>query len=80
MKSKLLKGVEEDQQNEVRGYFKEAVRFRKRLNEVLDEEIDSLHKSMRDEDLWKTPNWELIQADRVAQVKALKQVISLLNE
>jgi len=79
MQSKLLKGVEDDQINEVKAHYKEAINFRKRLTSILEDEVEALHRSMRDEELYKTPNWSLIQADRIAQVKALKRVILLLS-
>ncbi|NOQ73235.1 MAG: hypothetical protein GQ574_14605 [Crocinitomix sp.] len=80
MKSKLTKGVPQDEKKEIRASFLEALQFRKRLTIVLEDEIKTLQTSMRAEANFDSPNWAYIQADRVAQTKALERVISLINE
>ena len=80
MKYKLLNGLDSDEQSEFKEDFIKAQRFRKRLVEVLNKEIESLQASMRDEDAFSSPNWAYIQADRVAQTKALKRVTGLLEQ
>lgn len=79
MKTRLTKGLDERDQEIERENFHKALGFRKRMIDLLNEEIDGLHASMRDEDGFNNPNWAYVQADRVAQVKALRRIISLLS-
>lgn len=79
MKSRLLKGLDERGTEVAKADFSKAIDFRKMLKKALDEDIESLHNSMRDETNFGMPSWPFYQADRVAQVKALKKVISLLE-
>ena len=79
MKTKLTKGLTEDEAKEVRADFISASRYRKQLVRVLNEEIDSLSKDMLKDEHYKSPNWNLIQVDRLAQQKALKKIISLFE-
>lgn len=79
MKTKLLSNLTPEDEAELRQNFVYSLVLRKRLIEVLESEIDSHHASMRKEENFDKPNWALIQADRIAQVKALKRVISLLE-
>lgn len=79
MKTQWLKGLNEDEVGVFKAAFVNALPFRKRLIEMLDEEILSLHTSMRSENTFDTA-WPYKQADLVAQTKALKNVISLISE
>jgi len=79
MKFKLLRGLDKDQISELQQNFIQAQHFRSRLVEVINEEIESLHSSMRSEALFESPNWSLVQVDRVAQVKALRRIKGLLE-
>lgn len=80
MKTRMLKGLDEKGVEILREDFAKAVGFRKALVKSLQEEITNLHSSMEKEEAFGCSNWGLLQADRVAQVKALKRVISYLNE
>lgn len=80
MKTRLIKGLNKTEAMGVKENFASSFRFREHLTKVLNEEIDSLHASMRDDEMFEKPSWAYYQADRVAQVKALKTVISLINE
>lgn len=79
MKTRFLKGLNEEETAELTAQFVHCARWRKRMVEILNEDIESLHASMRKEDNFDSPNWALIQADRVAQVKAVKKFIALLE-
>lgn len=79
MKTRLLKGLDTKDEGKVREDFAKAVGFRTHLLKILNEEIDSIHASMRDEENFDSPNWAFKQADRVAQVKALKKISNFLT-
>jgi len=80
MKKSLIRGFSKEETPEIRGAFVDAHRFRKHLTLVLRREVESLQVSMRNEDNFDSPNWAFIQADKVAQTKALLKVIGMLNE
>jgi hypothetical protein len=78
MRASLLEGVDEVDRDEAKADFVSAFRFRKNLSRVLEKEIQSLIVNMCDEDMF-SKDWPLIQADRVAQIKAKRKLISLLE-
>lgn len=78
MKKALLLNVEDEA--EVRANFAQAVRFRKRLEEVLLKEIEEVRKSMESEDNYDSPNWTTKQVGRIERVKAFRQIIGYLQE
>lgn len=79
MKTIWWKGVEKDQEDSIREYYIQGLHMRKRMKVILNDEIESLHNDMLNESHLESPNWALIQADRLAQIKALKRVISLIE-
>lgn len=79
MKTRLLNGLDSEEITRLRENFVHSKPLRDRLIQVLNEEIESLYSSMRKEDLYDSPNWACIQADRIAQVKALKKMVSFLE-
>ncbi len=79
MKTRLIKGLNEDDAKEIEQQHKSVQRYRKQVVKVLNEEIDTLRKDMLDDSHYESPNWNLIQVDRLAQEKALKKLISLFE-
>lgn len=79
MQKKLLNGLDERDEQELREDYHKALGYRKALMKLIDKEIESLQASMRDEDHFSSPNWPYIQADRVAQTKALKKIYTYLE-
>jgi len=79
MKTRVLKGLDDETKAELNAQFVHCARWRKRMVEILNEDIDALHASMRNEENFDSPNWALLQADRLAQVKAKRKFISLLE-
>lgn len=79
MKTRILKGLSEEDKSELKAQHLGCARLRKHLIKLLDEDIDALRADMRNEEHYQSPNWPLIQADRIAQEKAIKKVMSLLE-
>ena len=77
MKLSLLEGMNEEEKQEATAEFISAFRFRQNLIRVLEKEVQSLVVSMLDEDLY-SKDWPLIQADKIAQIRAKRKFISLL--
>jgi hypothetical protein len=79
MKSRITANLSEAEATSLTKDFASAVKLRRRLVELLEKDIETLHTGMRDEDILLSPSWAYFQADRVAQVKALKKIISLIE-
>lgn len=79
MKTRILTGLNEQDASELKGQFIASSRLRKRLVEVLEGDIESLRADMARDEHFKSPNWNLIQADRIAQEKAIRKFISLIE-
>lgn len=75
----MLKGLDERGVSIAKEDYAKASDYRKRLIEVLNEEIDSIHTSMKDEESFGSASWPYFQAYKVAQVKSLEKVISFLE-
>lgn len=78
MKQSLVEGMTPHEEQEARAEYVSAFRFRQNLIRVLEKEISSLVVNMCDESQFEK-DWPLIQADRVAQIKAKRRFISLLE-
>ena len=46
---------------------------------VIDEEVESLHNSMLNEEDYTSPNWSLLQVEKLAQIKSMKKIKSFLE-
>lgn len=80
MKSSITAGLNEKEATELRQEFVASFYIRKRLREMLAKDIEVLHQSMKNEEfLTSSPNWTLIQVDRIAQIKAYEKIIALLE-
>ena len=78
MLTRLTRGLDEDQKVQLQYDFDVSYAFRKRLIEVIEEDIKAVHSSMRKEDGFDAA-WPYRQADRVAQTKVLERMKSILK-
>ena len=79
MKSRLLNGLEPDLKTTVEREFASSHHLRKRLQEVLRGDIETLQRSMRDDESFNQGDWALKQANKIGESKALLKLISLLE-
>lgn len=79
MKARLLEGLSEQEQMELRSEFTHCRRLRQRVRDILTKDIDTLVVSMCNDEHFQS-DWAYVQADRVAQVKALRKLISLFSD
>jgi hypothetical protein len=79
MKTTWIKGLVKERSEEIRREFESAVLFRKRLNEILAEKIDSKRAKQTSEGLYESPSWAFQQADLNGYERALKEIQSLLE-
>lgn len=79
MKSSLLKGLTKEEVSDLKGTFKTSVLLRKQLRLLLSDENKRLQDDMLDEDILLSSNWSLVQASKLAQIKANNKLILLLE-
>lgn len=79
MKTRWLKNVPQDEEDKVREYYLQSLQMRKLFRTILDEEIESVQNDMLSEKHLDSPNWNLIQVDRVSRMKTLNYVKSLIQ-
>jgi len=80
MKTRITQGVEERLAEQLTGEFRSCFTLRKRLAELLQDDLDALHQSMRDEGVMSYPSWPYLQSAKIGEAKALVKLIGLLSE
>lgn len=78
MKSSLTEGLTDLEAQEAKEEYEKAFRFRKNLTRVLEKDMKTLITNMCDEDHF-SKDWSFVQADRVAQLKAFRRFLALLE-
>lgn len=80
MKTVILKGCEKELKDELRGIFKSSLPLRRRLTDLMNEKIESHFKAQYNRDGYESANWAYAQADSMGYCRALREVVSLLDE
>lgn len=79
MKTSWLKGLDKQQQIDVRQSFKEALVVRRRLKEIIAEKQEASLRVSRSRGLYDSPNWAYLQADASGYERALEEISALLD-
>lgn len=79
MKTVWFKGLDADYEKELRGDFASSVFLRKRLQEILNDKINSSQKESRSKNAYENSNWAYLQADARGYERAFSEIISLIN-
>lgn len=79
MKTVVTKGLNEQEQMEIRQEFIASAHLRKRLITLMNERIDSARTKCISSSSYENPSWAYLQADNVGYERALKEVISILE-
>lgn len=79
MKSRMIEGLSINEQEQMKYEYEKAYHFRQRLQQILEKEIETFVINMTKEEHFDSPSWPLVQADRVAQIKAYRKIIGLLE-
>lgn len=79
MKTRLLNGIEKLEADEVEREYLSSSRLRKRIRDLLQKDVDSIHMSMREEESYNNPSWPYLQSQKLGEVKAILKLISLLE-
>ena len=80
MKTVLLKGVEPEMEQELRGLFKSSRRLREHLQIILRKKIEDHYRAQFNRNNYESPHWAAAQADSMGYCRALEEVISILDE
>lgn len=80
MKTTWTAGLKEQEKKEVVEDFKASPALRARLTHLLTKKIDSERSSALAKTSYDSPSWAYLQADTNGYERALREVISLLEE
>lgn len=79
MKQSWTLGLEKQAQIDIEQNFKESSVMRRRLVQLLLDRIESSAKEGRSKDLYNSPNWTYLQADKRGYERAMQEVIDLIS-
>ena len=80
MKTSWTQGLDPDVAKEIRGDFISSRLVRNRLTVLLNDKITETHNSSLTKTGYESPNWAYKQADQVGFERALKLVMSLIED
>lgn len=80
MKTAWTAGLKEQEKKEVVEDFKASPALRARLTQMLTKKIDSERTSSLSKISYDSPSWPYLQADTNGYERALREVISLIDE
>jgi hypothetical protein len=78
MKTSWFKGLDKQDEIDLKQTFKEALVMRKRLDVMLKDKIQLSHKKSFSEKGYDNANWAYLQADARGYERALNDVIELI--
>lgn len=79
MKTSLLKGLNEKDKEEMKGLFIQSLRLRNQIIKTLEEKIKVIDTESVSKEGYESPSWAYKQADIVGYKRALKEIISLIE-
>lgn len=79
MKTLWLKGLNKDQQEEVRREFNASSSTRLRLTTLLNEKLTQANSNLRMKSNYENVSWALQQADGIGYERAICEIISLID-
>lgn len=79
MKTRVLNGLNTEEQSDLSQQWAGSGRLRRRIVDLLNEDIESIHASMRTDVAEGSASWPYSQAAKLGEVKALLKIISLFS-
>lgn len=79
MITRLTKGLLEQEKSDLKQSMAASNIYRKRVKTLIEEDNAAIVNSMTKDANFTSPNWELIQVDRLAQIKCNERLIKLLE-
>lgn len=81
MKTKWTKDLDKDRADEISSQFKASKSIRDRLTEMIKTMyIEPSLKSMHSLENYNIPNWQFSHADKLGYIRALHEILSLLED
>ena len=80
MKIVWKRGLDDQQTKDLEQRYKEAGLLRRRLDVLLRDMIESTRAGAVAERQYDSPNWAYLQADRAGYERALRDIISLIED
>lgn len=79
MKTVWTKGLTGRDKEETEQDFRDSVRLRARLSEIIRWKLDEDATGLRNKDSYESPSWAYRQADARGYERAMYEIISLLS-
>lgn len=80
MKTSWTKGLDEQLTKDVVQNYKEAAVMRRRMAVILSKKIEESAREGRLKDLYESPSWPYLQADKRGYERAMQEVIDLISD
>lgn len=80
MKIRWTEGLDTQNKSDITQAFKESALFRRRLKEIIELEIEAQRKTQCSKGLYDSANWQFLQADKMGYERALRDIISWIEE
>lgn len=79
MKTSLLKGLNQQDRDEIKGLFIQSLRLRQQLIKTLEEKVKSAETDILTKESYDSPSWAYKQADYIGYKRGITEIISLLT-
>lgn len=79
MRTSLTAGLNAEDKKLFMQDFKSSAFMRKHIQNVMRKKIETYYAEMRNKDGYEKENWALNQADSIGYVRAMNELISLLE-
>lgn len=80
MKTAWTKGLESDAAKELKLHFKSGLHLRKRLATLCQDKIDAKDRASMKDTEYENSGWAFKQADSQGYKRAMKEIMSLIEE
>lgn len=75
----LTKGLTEEEIKQLNSDFASSYHLRQRVIKLMNEKIESCQTAMGNLETYGDASWGMYQADRLGQIRAYKEIISLFS-
>jgi hypothetical protein len=80
MKTQIVKGLTGDAKKEMEEEYISSLHFRRRLEVLIKDKVESVRKDVRQRTAYNSPSWAYEQADAIGFERACYEIISLISD
>lgn len=80
MQTRWTKGLDKQEETDLRAQLVAATGVLKRLGVLLEEDLQRSHKTQESVELYNSPSWAYHQADSIGEQRAYKKILRLINQ